>query len=93
MMADLNYPCDVECAPNGDVYFADTRNHTVRKIDASGNISTVVGTGVAGVSPNGTLATEAMLNYVTGIFFDGETNTLYVADTYNSQVKRVRFPE
>jgi len=92
MMAELDYPCDVHCAPNGDVYFADTRNHAVRKLDAAGNITTVVGTGEPGVSPSGTLATEAMLNYVTGIFFDGKTNILYIADTYNSQVKRVRMP-
>jgi DNA-binding beta-propeller fold protein YncE len=91
--AELNYPCDVACAPNGDLYVADTRNHVVRKIDPSGMISTVAGTGVSGVSPNGTLATEAMLNYVTGIEFDAATNTLYIADTYNSQVKRVKFPE
>ena len=92
MLADLNYPCDVACAPNGDVYFADTRNHVVRKIDPAGNVTTVVGTGVSGVSPNGTLATEAMLNYVTGIFFYDKTNTLYIADTYNSQIKRIKLP-
>jgi len=93
MQATLNYPCDVACAPNGDVYFADTRNNVVRKIDPAGNISTVVGTGVAGSSPNRTLATEAMLNYVTGIYFHGPTNTLYIADTYNSQIKKVKFAE
>jgi DNA-binding beta-propeller fold protein YncE len=93
MDAELNYPCDVVCAPNGDVYVADTRNHAVRKIDASGVMTTVAGTGVAGVSPDGTLATEAMLNYVTGLEFNASTNTLYIADTYNSQVKKLIIPE
>ncbi len=92
MLAELNYPCDVACAANNDVYFADTRNHAVRKIDPAGKITTVAGTGVAGFSPNATLATDAMLNYVTGIFFYDKTNTLYIADTYNSQVKRVKMP-
>jgi DNA-binding beta-propeller fold protein YncE len=87
--AELNYPCDVACAPNGDVYFADTRNHVVRKIKPDGTITTVIGTGSPGVSPNGTIAPEAMLNYVSGLFFDGKSNTLYLADTYNSQVKKV----
>jgi DNA-binding beta-propeller fold protein YncE len=91
MEAALNYPCDVACAPNGDIYFADTRNHAVRKIDPSGTISTVVGTGEPGFSPSGTLAAEAQLNYVTGLEFEFSTNTLYIADTYNSQVKRVKF--
>jgi sugar lactone lactonase YvrE len=91
--AELNYPCDVACAPNGDVYVADTRNHSVRKIDPAGTITTVVGTGVSGVSPDATLAAEAMLNYVSGLYFDVPTNTLYIADTYNSQVKRVKISE
>jgi hypothetical protein len=89
--AELNYPCDVVCAPNGDIYVADTRNNVVRRIDPDGIITTVVGTGVAGVSPNGTSAEKAMLNYVSGLCFDGKTNTLYLADTYNSQIKKVRF--
>jgi len=93
MEAQLNFPCDVTCAPNGDVYVADVRNHAVRKIDPSGTITTVAGTGVAGFSPNGTDATTAMLNSPFGIYFDGNTNTLYVADTYNSQVKKVKISE
>jgi len=93
MSASLNYPCDVTCAPNGDVYFADTRNNVVRKIDMAGNITTVAGTGVAGFSPNATLATEAMLNSPFGVHFDAMTNTLYIADTYNSQIKKVIMPE
>jgi len=91
--AALNYPCDVACAANGDVYFADTRNHVVRKIDAAGIITTVAGTGVAGFSPNATLATEAMLNQPFGVHFDSATNTLYIADTYNSQIKKVIMPQ
>jgi hypothetical protein len=90
MSAELNYPCDIACAANGDVYFADTRNNAVRKIDPAGNISTVAGTGIAGSSPNGTAAKQAMLNYVTGVYFHEKTQTLYIADTYNSQVKRVK---
>ena len=93
MSATLNYPCDVYCGPNGEVYVADTRNHAVRKIDPAGIITTVAGTGVKGFSPNATLATEAMLNQPFGVFFDGLTNTLYIADTYNSQVKKVIMPE
>jgi len=93
MEADMNYPCDVACAPNGDVYVADTRNHAVRKIDPSGIITTVAGTGVAGFSPNATLSTEAQLNQPFGVHFDVLTNTLYIADTYNSQVKKVIMPQ
>jgi DNA-binding beta-propeller fold protein YncE len=93
MSAALNYPCDVSCAPNGDVYVADTRNNVIRKIDNTGIITTVAGTGIKGFSPNATPATEAMLNSPFGVFFDGAKNTLYIADTYNSQVKKVIMPE
>lgn len=93
MDAHFSFPCDVACAPNGDLYVADTRNHVVRKIDAAGIITTVAGTGVAGFSPNATPATEAQLNSPFGVHFDGLTNTLYIADSYNSQVKKLIISE
>ncbi len=93
LSAELNYPCDVACAPNGDVYIADTRNHVVRRIDMSGIITTVAGTGVAGFSTNATPAADAMLNTPFGVHFDAMTNTVYIADTYNSQVKKLPIAE
>jgi len=42
--AKLNQPVHAAEGPDGSVYVLDQRNQVVRKIDTSGNISTVVGT-------------------------------------------------
>lgn len=89
--AGFNYPTDVACTPEGDIFVADAKNHVVRRIDADGVVTTVAGTGVLGVSPDGTLATEANLDTPSALFYHAATRTLYIADTYNSQIKKVRF--
>ncbi len=53
-----------------------------------GIISTVVGTGVAGDTGDGGLAINALLNGPSGVAVDGAGN-LYIADTYNNQIRRV----
>ncbi len=89
-LAELNYPTDILVTIDHEIFIADTYNHVIRKIDAVGHIHTVVGTGVAGSSPDGTPASEAMLNTPSGISWDEATRTLYIADTYNHQVKKVK---
>jgi len=92
LSAQLNFPTDLACASNGDIYFADAHNHAIRKIDAAGTITTVAGTGVPGFSPSGTPARSAMLSGPRGVAYDNDTKTLYIADTYNHQIKMVRNP-
>jgi sugar lactone lactonase YvrE len=93
LAARLSEPSDVAVSAAGDIYFSDRSNYVIRRIDTSGIISTVVGIGTAGVSPNATLATSAKLNYPLGVTFDDATNTLYIADMYNHQIKRVKNPK
>ncbi|MEZ4703406.1 MAG: hypothetical protein R2834_23955 [Rhodothermales bacterium] len=87
--ATLNGPTDVYVSHDQDIYFADTENHVIRKIDVAGNISTVVGTGEAGFSDDATPALQAKLNRPFGITYDEGNHTLYIADTFNQQIKRV----
>ncbi|MEV5803286.1 Teneurin-2 [Streptomyces collinus] len=58
--AHLNNPHDVAVDGADNVYIADYHNHRIRKVAADGKITTVAGT-VAGLSPDGTLATAAQL--------------------------------
>jgi hypothetical protein len=88
--AKLNYPTDVYETDDHEILIADSRNHVIRKISAIGFIETVVGSGVAGNSPDGTVATSAKLNTPSGIAFVESTRTLYIADTYNHQIKKVK---
>lgn len=89
--AQLFFPTDVAVGPDDAIYIADSKNHVIRKIDTNGIITTVVGTRAAGFSPNGTPAKEAKLNQPHGVYVTPD-NTLYIADTYNNQVKKVKNP-
>ena len=88
--ASLSGLADVQVAPNGDVYIADTANGCVRVVRAAdGIIATVAGVcGVPGFAGDGGPATEAKLNKPGGIALDGDGN-LYIADTHNQRVRVV----
>lgn len=82
------------CAPkgvgidsSGNVFVADTPNHTIRKITSSGEVTTVAG--VAGVygSTDGT-GTNARFNQPTGVALDNSGN-VYVADTWNNKIRKI----
>ena len=49
----------------GNLFIADLYNHRIRKVAATGTITTVAGTGSAGFSGDGGPATAAQLNYPT----------------------------
>ncbi len=86
--AQLNYPTHLAFNSSGNLYIADTFNHRIRMIAASGNISTVAGTGDMGYYGDDAAATAAYLNYPTGIAVDSSGN-LYIADTYNHVIRKV----
>jgi len=48
MDAYLDFPEDVTVDSNGNFYIADTYNNVIRKINTSGVVSTMVGTGAYG---------------------------------------------
>ena len=73
----------------GNLYFSDGYYNNIRKIDIStGIISTIAGIGVKGFSPDGTLATSAMLNNPLGIFID-EKGDLYFTEQYSRLLRKI----
>lgn len=73
----------------GNIYFADSGNQIIRRIDVNGNITTVAGTPQSqGYSGDGGLATSAKLFLPEGIAFDA-TGNLYIADTGNAVIREV----
>ena len=89
-MAAINTPAGIVIDGAGDLYFADTGNHAIRRIDATTHvITTVAGTpAVQGYSGEGTPATAATLSLPQGLAFDAAQN-LYIADTGNNVVRVV----
>ena len=86
--AKITVPGSVSVDAAGNIYFTDIFNNRVRKVDASGVISTVVGTGVAGYSGNGVPATAATLNLPSRVVADSSGNLL-IADDHNNVVRFV----
>ena len=86
--AELDTPYDIRFAPNGDLYVADTGNHAIRRIDASGTIETVVGNGVGGFAGDGGDLQSCVLNRPSAIEF-GPDGSLWICDTLNHRVRRV----
>ncbi len=89
--AQLNRPTGVEIDGSGNLYISDNTNNRIRKVDISGNISTVAGTGTGGFSGDGGAATSAQLNRPTDVEIDGSGN-LYIADTNNHRIRKVAPP-
>jgi DNA-binding beta-propeller fold protein YncE len=85
----LNGPFDIAFDAAGNLYFTDTFNNRIRRVDArSGIISTLAGNGEAGYAGDGGPATEASLNEPYGIVLDRAGN-IFVADRLNRRVRRI----
>ena len=87
--AQLYFPAGVAVDGAGNIYIGDSRNHRIRKVDATtGTITTIAGTGAPGSSADGDLAIQAQLNLPYGVAVDG-TGNVYIADANNHSIRRV----
>ncbi len=85
--AVLDGPAGVAVGADGSVYVADYLGGRVRRIDASGVISTVAGAGDSGSGGDGA-ADGALLDGPAGVAVDAEGN-VYVAERSNHRVRRI----
>lgn len=86
--ARLNSPTGIFVDDNGILYIADRGNHRIRKVTAAGTISTVAGTGIAGCSGDGAVATSAQLSSPADVFVDADGN-VNIADRDNHRIRRI----
>jgi len=85
--ATLNYPAGL-AFDNGNLYIADRSNHRVRKVDASGIITTVAGNGIGDYSGDDGPAIQASLNLPSDVALDSQAN-LYISDRSNHRIRKV----
>jgi len=86
-IATFNQPYGVVADALGNVYITDSGNQRIRKVDPSGNISTIAGTGALGFSGDGGNALNANLAYPFAI--GGRGNTGVFLDVGNQRVRSV----
>jgi sugar lactone lactonase YvrE len=86
--ASLDWPGYVAQDKSGNLYISDIGGQRIRKVTPTGTISTYAGTGIAGFSGDGGLATAAQLNYPGGLAFDSAGNLTF-ADQDNNRIRRI----
>jgi len=85
--ARFNSPTDVAVDNNGNLFVADSENHTIREILPSGLVSTLAGQACASGSTDGT-GSAARFNSPTAVAVDLSHN-VYVADTDNNTIRMI----
>jgi streptogramin lyase len=92
--AELNFNRGVNVDGAGTVWIADSLNQRIRKVDASGIITTAAGTGKAcyyssnNTCGDGGPAAQAAFAVPRAVEFDDAGN-LYVCDTFNERIRRI----
>jgi sugar lactone lactonase YvrE len=85
--ARFNLPTAIAIDSDGNLYVADTMNHTIRRIDTDGNVTTVAGrAGTSGTADGN--GSSARFNEPSGIAVDND-GVIYVADTGNHLIRKI----
>ena len=85
--AYLNLPDGIGLDAGGNLYIADSGNDRIRKVDASGNITTFAGRGIQGFTDGGQAA-KVLLSQPSAVSIDSKGN-VYIADAGNFRIRKV----
>jgi len=85
--AQFFHPEGIATDAGGNVYIADTWNHTIRKITPGGAVTTLAGLAGNFGAADGTNS-KARFNRPTGIAVDSATN-IFVADSLNHTIRKI----
>jgi uncharacterized protein (TIGR03437 family) len=88
--ACLSFPMDVKADRVGNVYIADTNNHRVRRIDSTGIITTIAGTGVPEKGADFVPPDASELNLPSSLAIDA-VNSLFILDWQNYRIRKIDF--
>ncbi|MGT2428300.1 NHL repeat-containing protein [Cupriavidus basilensis] len=84
--ASFNIPAGLAVDANGNLYVADSRNHTIRKISPAGVVTTLAGSTTSG-SADGTGSAASFKN-PGAVALDAAGN-VYVADMGNHMIRKI----
>ena len=84
--ARFNLPHGVAVDESGNIYVADFGNNRIRKITASGNVTTLAGSGKPEFADG--QGKEASFNGPNSVAIDGSGN-VYVADRGNNRIRKI----
>ena len=81
----FNFPNDLAVDSAGILYVSEFNNHSIRKINRNGGVSTWIGNGTEGYSDG--IGQSAKLNRPGGIFLD-EGRNLYIAEWGGQRIRK-----
>ncbi len=84
--ASFSFPSGIALGAGGVLYVADVSNHMIRRVSATGDVTTLAGAGLAGSTDANQLL--ARFNQPSGVAVDVAGN-VFVADTFNSTIRRI----
>lgn len=86
--AELNYPYDVAMDTTGNLLIADAENGRIRRISASGMITTIAGNGSFAFGGDGGPALNASMYAPSAVVMDVSGN-LFIVDSNNHRIREV----
>ncbi len=86
--ARFNQPLGLAFTSNGSLYVADKLNHTIRKINTSGAVTTLAGAAGQAGTANSSTGTSARFNAPSMLSVDS-SNNLYVSDFTNHTIRQI----
>lgn len=84
--AQLGFPLAIAVDDSGNLYIVDSDR--IRKVDASGTITSIAGTGAHRFTGDGGPATAAELNGSEGVAAD-HAGSIYIADSNNNRIRKI----
>jgi DNA-binding beta-propeller fold protein YncE len=90
--AQLNLPVDVAAIPSGGFLIAEQGGHRIRRVDSSGQIAPLAGTGGPRYGGDGLPAASGLLNAPRAVELMPSGAEVLVADTDNNRVRYIAIP-